>query len=549
MTRRRPWLSHYDPGVPADIHAPEGLLGDRVGEAARRWPDRVALTYYEYDLTYAELATQVNAFGRALFAKGLRPGERVMLALPNIPQAVIAFYGALEAGAVVALCDPLSPADDIAYKVRDCSPRFIVTIRPVLPALLEAGVPAAQVVVTRMRDYLPTMRGAFVSLFDRRGAMTAARAADLLWMRDLIQDALSQATEVGRAEVSSPAPSPEAVAVLAYTSGTSMRPRAVMLTHRGVIANTEQTRLLLTDAEEGREVVLAAVPLSHSFGLSFMNLGLSLGARLLLVPRFKSSDVLSLIGRHRPTIFPGVPAMYVSLVNHPRVKTYALGSIRACVSGGTPLPVEVREAFERLTKGRVIEGYGLTEAGPVTHANPFNAPRPASIGVPLPSTDARVVDPSSGAEREVGEIGELEVRGPQLMAGYWNRDDETRQAFRDGWLRTGDLATMDADGYFQVLGRACDVIRIDGHDVYPRDVEEVLFEHPRIREAAVTGVFSDGGVVLRAHVVPRYGERLRATEVIEFCAGRLSPWKVPTLVKIEKALPRTSAGKVQRRLL
>jgi long-chain acyl-CoA synthetase len=462
-----------------------------------------------------------------------------MLLLPNIPQAVICLYGTLKAGGVAVLSDPLAAADAVAEKVRDCRPRFVVVVRPVLPALLDARVPVEKLILTRVRDYLPTLRGAFVSLFDRKGSVVASRIPNLVYMRDMLRD--------GQGNRPSPAPHP--LAVLAYTSGTVGRPRAVMLTHRNLVANTLQVRLLYVDAQEGRETLLAAVPFAHSFGLSAMSLAVSLAGNMLLMPRFKSHDALQLISRHRPTLFPGVPAMYVSLVNHPLVKQFHLGSIRACVSGAAPLAVEVREAFERLTKGRLVEGYGLTEASPVTHANPLRgAGRPATIGVPLPGTDARIVD-AAGGELRPGQIGELEVRGPQVMAGYWEREEETRAVLHDGWLRTGDLATMDEDGYFQVICRKQEVIHIGGRVVYPRDVEEVLYEHPKVREAAVIGVLVEGQVALRAHVVLRFAERATESEIVDFCRHRLSPWKVPEVVKFERQLPRSAVGKILRRLL
>lgn len=547
MSVDRPWTRHYDAGVPLDIDVPDIRVCDLLDRVAEQHGSAVALSYYEHEMTWNELRAQADAFACALRAHGLRAGDRLMLLLPNIPQAVIGLHGALRAGALVALADPLASADDIAHKVTDCAPRFVLTIRPVLGALLDAGVPGGRIIVTRMRDYLPPLRGAFVSLFDRRGALAAAQQPDLLWMREMMTASSTLPPDT------SGAPSPPAAdgpAVLAYTGGTTGLPRAVTLTHRGLVANTVQVRALFTDARQGEEVILAAVPFSHSFGLACIHLAMELGARLVLVPRFKSHDVLRLIARHRPTLFPGVPAMYVSLVNHPLVRRYPLGSIRACISGSTPLPVEVREAFERLTKGRLVEGYGLTEAGPVTHANPLKQTgKGACIGLPLPGTDARIIDPSTGAALPAGQVGELEVRGPQVMAGYWAREEDTRAALRDGWLRTGDLATMDEDGFFRVIGRVRDCIRIGEHEIYPRDVEEVLYEHPKVREAAVVGVLDHDRVVLRAHVVLRHGERANASEIITFCRGRLSPWKVPSLVKFERLLPRSAIGKVLRRLL
>lgn len=543
MSRDQPWHAHYDPGVPTDIEVPDIPLYAFLEKSAARFPKTTALGFFECEISYRDLLSQVDAFACALHKQGLAPRDRVMLLLPNIPQAVICFYGTLKAGGIAVLSDPLAPAEEIAERVRDCRPRFVVTIRPVLSSLMESRAEMGTLILTRVRDYLPRLRGALVSLFDRTDASAANHFPGAVSLSNLLA---ASNGEVPR----SPDASSEDVAILAYTSGTVGPSRAVMLTHRNLVANTLQVCALYHDAQPGREIVLAAVPFSHSYGLTCMNLSVALAGRLLLLPRFKTQHALQVIAKYRPTLFPGVPSMYVSLCSHPLVRQYPLASIRACISGAAPLAVEVREAFERLTKGRLVEGYGLTEAGPVTHANPLaGGGKPATIGIPLPGTAARIVHTDTGIDLGVGQIGELLVKGPQVMKGYWDRERETSAVLRNGWLHTGDLATMDSDGFFQVICRRQDVIRVGGHDVYPRDVEEVLYEHPAVRDAAVVGVLIDGEVMLRAHVVLRFGERGHAQQIVDFCRDRLSPWKVPAVVKFEKQLPRSAVGKVLRRLL
>lgn len=541
MKLTRDWYAAYDPGVPYEIDIPHIPLHLPLELAAQRYARRTALVFYECAMSYRDLLGQVNAFACVLQERGLQAGDRVMLSLPNIPQAVICFYGAIKAGGIAVLSDPLAEPHDVMARLRDCRPAFVVTVRPLLPTLLNANAGCC-LILTRVRDYLPRLRGALVSLFDQKGALEALRHPDVLRLGELLRTfrgRVPRTVDCGD------------VAVLAYTSGTVGPSRAVMLTHQNLVANTLQVRALLTnEVREGQEVLLAAVPFWHSYGLTCLNLSMALAGSLILVPRFRAHQTLRLIAKHRPTLFPGVPAMYMALCNHPLVRRYPMGSIRACISGAAPLAIEVREAFERLTRGRLVEGYGLTEAGPVTHANPLGGKgKPASIGVPLPSTDARIVDAVTGQELPVGQIGELAVRGPQVMKGYWGRDEDTQAVLRDGWLHTGDLATVDADGFFQVICRKQEVIRVGDRDVYPRDVEEVLFEHPAVRDAAVVGVLMEGRVLLRAHVVLRYGERGNAQDIIDFCCGRLSPWKVPSLIKFERRLPRSGAGKLLRRLL
>jgi len=549
------WRDAYDPGVPWQVDVPHVPLYHFLDCAAAQHPRKIAIRCFDGEMTYREVLEQANAFAAALHALGVRAGARVLLLLPNIPQAVVAFYGALKAGAIVVLSNPLASAEEIAHQIADCGAETVVTVGASMPAVLEArdrqaprptdGLrtpelwvekPTVRIIHARVRDAMPKMQSRMVSVFGDGGKPPR----DALHFLDLLNS--HRNSRPPHLEID-----PNDVAVLSYTGGTTGLPRAVMLTHRSLVANTIQVRAFYSEAREGEEKLLAALPFSHAYGLTAgLSLTVFLSGCLVLLPSFRPGEALRAIAKHRPTLFPGVPAMYVSLINHPRVKTYKLSSVRACISGAAPLPIEVKEAFERLSKGRLVEGYGLTEASPVTHSNPLGSGgRPGSIGVPLPSTEARIVDWESGRDLPVGEVGELLVRGPQLMKGYWGRPEETDRALRDGWLHTGDLATMDGSGYFTMICRRQDVISLGENQIYPRDIEEVLYEHSKVRDVAVVG----GAAQLEAHVVLRRGMSAQADEIIEFCRRRLSPHKIPALVTFRESLPRTPVGKLLRRLL
>jgi len=346
---------------------------------------------------------------------------------------------------------------------------------------------------------------------------------------------------------------PNAPAVLLYTGGTTGEAKGVVHTHRSLVANTVQTVAWMPTLQRGRERVLCALPFSHSYGMtSCLNFSVQIAAAMILLPTFETQNVLHAIRRDRPTLFPGVPPMYAAITDVKDARSYGLSSLHACLSGAAPLPVEVQEGFERITRARLVEGYGLSEAGPVTHVNPFAGPRRTGfIGLPLPSTEARIVDVATGEDVSVGKIGELLVRGPQIMQGYWNRPDETAEALTpDGWLRTGDLARMEADGFFQVIERKKEMIVAGRYNIYPRDIEEVLYEHPKVLDAAVAGVpRATGDTDVRAFVVLRRGESATADEILQFLRERLSAYKQPSAIEFREALPRSFIGKVLRRVL
>ena len=348
--------------------------------------------------------------------------------------------------------------------------------------------------------------------------------------------------------------SPADTALLQYTGGTTGIPKGAVLTHRNLFVNATQARAWFAHVQEGREIVLSAIPFFHVYGMTTaMNLGILIGAEMILVPKFHTKEVVALINKYHPTIFPGIQAMYMAIGNYPGIEKYDLTSLQAALSGAGPLMREVQEQFEHLTKARIVEGYGLSEASPVTHANPiFGTRKIGSIGLPWPDTEARIVDLTTGEQAlPVGETGELVIRGPQVMKGYWNKPEETDRTIRNGWLHTGDIAKMDEDGYFYIVDRIKDMIKTLGENVYPREVEEVLYTHPKVQEAVVVGLPYEEylGEKIKAYIVLKEGQHATAEEIIQHCREQLSKFKVPKEIEFRSQLPKTLVGKVLRRVL
>jgi long-chain acyl-CoA synthetase len=544
-----PWLQHYPPDVPRAIDLPELSLPELLSRAAQEFPGVAAIRFYGHTLTYAQLDALASRCAMAFGSAGMGAGERVALLLPNVPQAVICYYGALRAGATVVLANPVFEAGALIRQIEDSQAAAIVALSMFHPlvAQVRARTQLRQVVYTNLKEYLPgTQRQLFTLLRQEREGhrVPDAESGRSLWLARM----LDAAPSVGPL----PAPDPGALAALLYTGGTTGEPRGVMHTHRSLVANALQTSAWLSGAQRGRERLLCAIPFSHAYGMTAcMNVAVALAATMILLPTFETQNVLHAMRRERPTLFPGVPPMYAAIADQADARRYGLASLRACISGAAPLPIEVKEGFERVTRARLVEGYGLTEAGPVTHANPLSGgDRAGYIGLPLPSTEAKIIDLHTGAELEPGQIGELLVRGPQVMQGYWKRPEETAEVLEpDGWLHTGDVARMDADGFFQVIERRKEMIVAGTFNIYPRDVEEALYEHPKILEAAVAGIPAADGTALKAYVVLRRGENATDEEILAFLRARLSAYKIPGAVEFLDSLPRSFIGKVLRRVL
>jgi long-chain acyl-CoA synthetase len=556
----RPWLAHYAAGVPRTIPVPDRSLAPLLDESVRRYGARTAIEYFGASMSYAQLGALVDRFAHALAQLGVGRGDRVALCLPNCPQFPIAFYGALKAGAVVVPTNPIYTGPEMEHQLRDAGVKIAVVIEQALPTLtaVRGQTPVEHVIVTGVDDYFPRALALAYKVKEARDAIGKPRV-DMKALRSApsvsdFKELLGATHDRQGFEVFA-LPEPAAlddVAVLQYTGGTTGLAKGAMLTHRSLATNAMQAWAWSQLAPGGRHSVLSIAPFFHVFGLTVcMNLSVIHGATMVPLPRFHVSDALKAIEQYKPDLFPGVPAMYMALARAVERKKADLSSIQICISGSAPLPLEVQQQFEAVSGARVVEGYGLTEASPVTHCNPvFGDRRIGTIGLPLPDTDAAIRDPASGEFLPPGEQGELVVRGPQVMAGYWRRPDETTGVLRDGWLLTGDIAVMDANGYFRIVDRAKDMIIVGGLKVFPRQVEDVLFEHPQVQEAAVIGLPAGAkGEIVVAYIIPVPGERPTADELAAFCRERLAPYKVPRRFELRETLPKTIVGKVLRRQL
>ncbi|MGB3941770.1 MAG: long-chain fatty acid--CoA ligase [Candidatus Manganitrophaceae bacterium] len=546
----RPWLKNYEPAVPPQVEYPSVPLHQLLTNAAQKFPSQTALLFYGRATSYSMLEEETNRFAQALLTLGVRKGDRVAVMLPNVPQCVVAYYGALKIGAVVVMTNPLYVERELQIQLADSGAETIVALDFFYPRIekIKNETSLKRIILTSVRDKLPWLLGLLYPIKAKKEGQ---------WLhvdkKPPIYDMMTLIGEASPAPPNLPAISSDDLALLQYTGGTTGVPKGVMLTHRNLVANTLQCRHWMPTLREGNEVFLAVIPFFHVYGMSAcMNLAIYLGTTLVLLPRFATKDVLHAIQKTRSTIFMGVQAMYVAINNFPKVKRYDLSSIQVCISGAGPLHVEVQRRFESLTGGKLVEGYGLSEASPVTHANPINGKRKeGSIGLPFPDTEVKIVDIETGLkELPLGEIGELAVRGPQVMQGYWKKPQETVEVLRDGWLYTGDMAKMDEEGYFFIVDRKKEMIKSRGENVYPREVEEVLFRHPKVKDAVVVGLPDVFAVErIKAYLVLKEGETATAEEIIDFCSKELSKFKVPKEVEFRETLPKTIIGKVLRRVL
>lgn len=545
-----PWYSFYDEGVPHAIVVPEQGLACILDEAAARHGNREAVVFQNGRITYSQLKDQAEALAASLRRRGVSTGDRVSIMLPNLPQTFVAFWGVIKAGAVAVMTNPLYMESELQHQIHDAGVKHMITLDIFWPKIesLREQLGLEVCYVTRIRDALrfplnfmqpfsARRQGTWVSVpFDGR---TVVAWKDLFDTRERVS-----------VEISSPH---EQLAVLQYTGGTTGVSKGAMLTHANIMANILQLMAIVKQPPESQHVFLALLPLFHVFGLTLsLVLPAKMGAKVVPMPRYVPVDMLEAFKKYQFSAFIGAPSIYISLLQQKNLAKYDLHHIKFCISGSAPMPVDWLKKFEEITGTPITEGFGLTEASPVTHANPvFGKQKPGSIGVPVPSTLARIVDAETGTQvLEANQIGELVVQGPQVMAGYWQRPDETARSIRDGWLFTGDIAYMDEEGYFYIVDRKKDLIIVGGYNVYPREVDEVLHTHPKIREAVTVGVtHRSRGETVKAYIVPKEGENLTVPEVVAFCRQKLASFKVPRLIEFREELPKTMVGKVLRRIL
>ncbi len=560
----KPWLAYYEPGVHPSLTYPQIPIDQLLSDAARTYANRPAINFVlRYlaggritvgcRLSYAELDQQVNHFAAALYQLGVRKGDRVAIMLPNSPQFAIAFFAAVRIGALIVNVNPTYTSRELKIQLDDSGAETLIILNLFWRRLREvqANTPLRRVIVTYIDDVLPFPFNLLVRSSQKRDPewVTVRPEHDIFFMRHLLERYRTVPPRVER--------DPASTALLQYTGGTTGTPRAAMLTHNNLVANTMQIKGWYPACRPGGEKFMAAIPFFHVYGMTTCLLyGIHMGAELVTVPNPRPiENVMRIIAKERCTIFPGVPAMYIGVVNHPNVSRYDLTSIRACISGSAPLPIEIQERFDAITGGRLVEGYGLSEASPVTHCNPIlGERRSGSIGIPLPDVEARLIDLETGDDLPFDNVhtGELLVRGPQVMRGYWNCPEESAKTLTsDGWLHTGDICRADPDGYFYVVDRKKDVMIVSGFKVLPREVEEILYTHPQVQEAVVAGIPHPerGDDTVKAFIVPQTGTAPTAQEIREFLKLHLAPYKIPREVEFRTELPRTAVGKVLRRTL
>ncbi len=541
----RVWQKFYDSEVPKSGTYPECTMYQLFLEAVEKNPKGVATLFFGSKIRYRELNCLVNRFADGLSAIGVKKGDRIALVLPNFPVYPIAHLAVMKLGGILVPTNPLYVERELGYQLRNAGAETVVILDKLYPRLEKVveETPVKRVVITEIKDFLPKILGFLYGLRSKSEIQTD-EGKKLYVYRDLMKRSHLRAKPVKV--------SPDETAILLYTGGTTGVSKGAVLTHRNLVVNVLQTKLWLLGMEDEKEVLLCVLPFFHSYGMTTgLHLAIASRSAMVLVPRFELSDVVKRIRKHKPTIFCGVPSMYNAIDHYPKVSGADVGSIRLCVSGGSGLPADVQEKFEALTGGKLVEGYGLSETSPVTHVNPVHGHRRSgTIGLPVPDTDARIVDTETRKPLAPGEVGELAIKGPQVMKEYWNMEEETRRVLQGGWLYTGDMAVMDEEGFFSIVDRKKDLIISAGMNIYPREVEEVVHQYPKVVEAAVVGIPSKvREETVKAFIVPKKGEEVTKREIVTFCRDKLAKYKIPKEIEFRDELPKSTVGKILKRVL
>ncbi|WNS74526.1 AMP-binding protein [Bacillus sp. DTU_2020_1000418_1_SI_GHA_SEK_038] len=551
MVTNKPWLQTYPEEIPSSLTYPNQPVQDYLKKAADDHPEKIAIHFMGKEFTYRtiyELSLKLASYLQEL---GIEKGDRVAIMLPNIPQAVISYYGILMAGGIVVQTNPLYTERELEYQMKDSGSKAIITMDILFPRVtkVKQQTDLQHVIVTAIKEFLPFPKNLLYPFVQKKqyGIVVNVRHEG---SNHLLTEILKQPTKTLKEYEFD---FEEDLALLQYTGGTTGFPKGVMLTHRNLVANASMCKAWLYKCKPGQEVVLGLLPFFHVYGMTtVLILSVMEAHKMVLLPKFDVETTLKTIQKQRPTLFPGAPTIYIGLLNHPDLKKYDLSSIDSCISGSAALPVEVQQKFEEITGGKLVEGYGLTESSPVTHSN-FLWDRPrvkGSIGVPWPDTNAAILSLETGEFLPPGEVGEIVVNGPQVMKGYWNRPEETAQSLKDGWLLTGDLGYMDDQGYFYVVDRKKDMIIAGGYNIYPREIEEVLYEHPAVQEVVAAGIPDPyRGETVKAYIVLKEGATANKEELNEFARKYLAAYKVPRLYEFRNELPKTAVGKILKRAL
>ncbi len=549
----KPWLKFYDEGVPHALEYREVPLHWYLEESARKYPDTIATIlpgkFGDTKLTYKEIDELVNRLANALVDLGVKKGDRVALYVPNCPQFIIGYYAILKAGGAVVATSTLYSPREVEHQLNDSGAETVIVLSLFYPVVkqVQPKTKVKNVIVTNIKEHLGGMdRFLFTLLKEKKEGHRVELAGGDLWLKDLLEKypADHPQVEVG----------PDDIALFQYTGGTTGVPKAAMVLHRNLVANVQQCSAWLPDVRIAGESHLAAIPLFHIFGMvTVMAWAVTIAAPMILIANPRDMDaLLKAINKYKPTLFMGVPTMYNAINSHPDIAKYDVKSIRACISGSAALPSAVKQRFEELTGGKLVEGFGLTESAVATFCNPmYGMNVEGSIGMPMPDVEGKIVDLETGTkDLPLGEVGELVLRSPSVMKEYWNMPEETQIALREGWLYTGDIAKMDENGYFYIVDRKKDMIIAGGFNIYPREVEDVLYEHPKIQEAAVAGIPDPKrGETVKAWVVLKPGETATVDDIRDFCRDKLAKYKIPYYVEFRDELPKTMVGKVLRRKL
>jgi long-chain acyl-CoA synthetase len=543
----KPWYKSYVKGVAYTLQYEKITMPQALTRSVNQFPDKTALIFIDSRISYKQLDDMVNRFANALIDLGVKPGDKVAMLMPNMPQLVAATYGAWRAGAVVIMNNPLYTDKELEYQFNNSESSFLITLDLLGPRMiaLKPKTPIKHIVVAHIRDHLRFPKKQLLPIVAKDKHRNIPPTPNVYEWMDVLKKY--------------PATNPnipvdfESLASLQYTGGTTGVSKGVMLTHANLVKNVQQTLAFFPGFNRGENTLLGTLPFFHSFGLTTcMNISIWMGWTDVLIPRPEPEALLEAVHKYKVNFFPAVPTMYVGVLNHPKASQYNLTSIKGCFSGAAPLPIEVIKEFESKTGSQICEGYGLSETSPVATTNPFGGvTKVGSVGLPVPDTDIKIVDLIDGQkEMPVGESGEIIIKGPQVTSGYYKMPEETAIAIRDGWLYTGDIGKMDEDGYFYIVDRKKDMIIAGGYNIYPREIDEVLFEHPKILEACAVGIPDPyRGETVKAFVVLKPGETMTAEEVIKYCQEKLAKYKVPKMVEFMTSLPKSGVGKILRKEL
>ena len=546
----KPWLAHYEKGVPESVEFEEKCVPEFLERSASKFPDNMALLFQGYKVTYRELKDMVDRFATCLHDFGIRKGDSVAILLPNVIPCAVSYYAILKIGGIAVMNNPLYSDRELEHQFNDSGAKLLITLDLLGNRMIDLRpkTQIKQIVYASIGNYLPFPKNLLFPLVAKKKKLAAdvKPAEDVFKWKEVLAKSSPNPPKV---ELSF-----DDTAMYQYTGGTTGVSKGVTLTHGNLSKNVQQSRAWFPSFNEGEEIMLGALPFFHVFGLTVaMNFAIFMGWGDILVPKPQPEQLLEAIGKFKPTFAPLVPTMYIGMLSHPNINQTDISSIKGCFSGSAPLPLEVIKDFEDKTGAVIVEGFGLTESTPVTHINPFagGKRKVGSIGIPIPDTECRIVDLNDGiTDMPVGETGEIIIKGPQVMQGYRNKPEETAETLKDGWLHTGDIAMMDEEGYFFIVDRKKDMIISSGYNVYPRDIEEVFFEHPKVQEATAIGVpHPTRGEQVKVFVVPKEGETPTEEELMEYCKTKLAKYKLPTEIEFRVELPKTNVGKVLKKNL